>query len=99
MVVNRKAVYRVLRIKQWLVHHRVGTPRAQRLRSRAPKNNHLWAMDVTHIPCGRDGWGHLHDLEAMFDLELTGTHRVALLLTHVSYHARIVINRDQVQKA
>ena len=18
-----------------------------------------WAMDVTHIPCGRDGWGHL----------------------------------------
>ena len=59
LVVNQKAVYRALRIKQWLVSQRTRTPRprAQRLSSRAPQRNHRWAKDVTHIPCGQDGWG------------------------------------------
>ena len=38
-----------------------------------------WAMDVTHIPCGRDGWGHLvvvidcHDCEIVaYEFALRG---------------------------
>ncbi|GJL57136.1 MAG: insertion element hypothetical protein [Nitrospirales bacterium] len=70
--VNRKAVYRALRIKQWLVHERVRTPRprAQRLRSRTPRSDQRWAMDVTHIPCGKDGWGHLTAVIDCHDREI-----------------------------
>lgn len=73
-VVNRKAVYRVLRVKHWMVHHRVSTPRprAQRLRSRAPTSNARWAMDVTHIPCGQDGWGHFTAVIDCCDREVMG---------------------------
>jgi len=78
---NRKAVYRALRLKRWLVHQRAGTPRprVQARRSRTTQSHHRWAMDVTHIPCGRDGWGHLtavidcHDRESMrYEFALRG---------------------------
>ena len=74
MMVNRKAVYRVLRLKRWMVHHRAWTPRprAQGLRSRTAHSNHRWAMDVTHIPCGRDGWGHLTAVIDCHDREIVG---------------------------
>ncbi|WP_376753587.1 IS3 family transposase [Candidatus Nitrospira neomarina] len=57
LAINRKAVYRVLLILQWLVHQRTRTPRprAHRLRSRTPQSDQRWAMDMTHIPCGQDG--------------------------------------------
>lgn len=73
-VVNHKAVYRVLRQKQWLVHQRPTTPRprARGLVSRASRSNERWAMDVTHIPCGRDGWGHLAAVIDCHDRELIG---------------------------
>jgi putative transposase len=61
IVVNRKAVYRVLKQKGWFVHQRVSTPRP-RVRgwvSRASRRNERWAMDVTHIPCGQDGWARI----------------------------------------
>ena len=59
--VNRKAVYRVLRLKGWLVHQREVTPRPRvhGLKSRAQRSDERWAMDLTHVPCGADGWGHL----------------------------------------
>jgi Protein of unknown function (DUF1153) len=47
-----------LKQKWWLVHQRVCTPRL-RVRgwvSRASRSNERWAMDVTHLPCGQDGW-------------------------------------------
>ena len=71
-LVNRKAVYRTLRIKRWLVHEQPWTPRSrpQPLRSRAFQNNQRWAMDVTHIPCGRDGCGHLTAVFGRHDREL-----------------------------
>lgn len=71
---NRKAVYRVLRLKRWLVHQRTATPRprVQCRRSRAPQSNHRWAMDVTHIPCGQDGWGHLTAVIDCHDREIIG---------------------------
>jgi len=74
VVVNHKAVYRVLRAKRWLVHQRPSTPRprARGLVSRASCSNERWAMDVTHIPCGRDGWAHLAAVIDCHDRELIG---------------------------
>lgn len=84
--VNRKTVYRVIRLKGWLVNQRQVTPRprAKRLRSRAERSDERWAMDVTHIDCGRDGWAHLsavidcHDREIVgYELSLRGRAREA----------------------
>lgn len=74
IIVNRKAVYRVLKQKRWLVHQRSCTPRP-RVRSsvsRASRSNERWAMDVTHIPCGQDGWAHLAAVIDCHDREIVG---------------------------
>ena len=73
-VINRKAVYRVLKQKRWFVHQRISTPRP-RVRgwvSRASRSNERWAMDVTHIPCGQDGWAHLAAVIDCHDREVIG---------------------------
>jgi putative transposase len=72
--INRKTVYRVLKIKQWFVHQRQATPRprAHGWRSRATASNQRWAMDVTHIPCGADGWAHLAAVIDCHDREIIG---------------------------
>ena len=72
--VNRKAVYRLLMLKGWFVHQRLLTPRprVQGRRSRAQRSNERWAMDVTHVPCGADGWGHLTAVIDCHDREVTG---------------------------
>jgi putative transposase len=69
--VNRKAVYRILRLEGWFVHQRVVTPRprVQGLKSRAQYSNERWAMDV---PCGADGWAHLTAIIDCHDREVTG---------------------------
>jgi putative transposase len=73
-MVNRKAVYRILRLRGWFCHQRTATPRprAKAMQSRAPHSNARWAMDVTHIPCGRDGWGHLAVVFDCHDREVIG---------------------------
>ena len=74
LVVNRKAVYRVLKQQGWFVHQRVATPRP-RVRgwvSRASRSNERWAMDVTHIACGQDGWAHLAAVIDCHDREIIG---------------------------
>jgi putative transposase len=72
--INRKAVYRVLVLKGWFVHQRSTTPRprVQGRRSRASRSNERWAMDVTHIDCGADGWGHLAAVIDCHDREVVG---------------------------
>lgn len=72
--INRKTVYRVLRIKRWFLHQRRVTPRprVRKRRSLAPRSNLRWAMDVTHIPCGADGWAHLAALIDCHDREIVG---------------------------
>jgi putative transposase len=72
--VNRKTIYRVLKVNRWLVHQRPCTPRprVRGLRSRATCSHERWAMDVTHIPCGRDGWGHLAAVIDCHDREVIG---------------------------
>lgn len=72
--VNRKTVYRILKLKGWFVHQRSRTPRprAQGRRSRSEASNRRWAMDVTHIHCGRDGWAHLAAVIDCHDREIIG---------------------------
>lgn len=74
IIVNRKAVYRALKQEGWFVHQRVTTPRP-RVRgwvSRASRSNERWARDVTHIPCGQDGWAHLAAVIDCHDREIIG---------------------------
>jgi putative transposase len=73
-MVNKKAVYRVLKLKGWFVHQRHTTPRprVQANRSVATSSNSRWAMDVTHISCGKDGWGHLAAIIDCHDREIVG---------------------------
>jgi putative transposase len=72
--VNRKAVYRILKLKGWLVHQRPCTPRprVRGWRSQTAASNQRWAMDVTHIPCGADGWAHLTTVIDCHDREVIG---------------------------
>lgn len=72
--INRKAVYRVLALKRWFVHQRQVTPRprVQGRRSRAARSNERWAMDVTHVDCGVDGWAHLAAVIDCHDREIVG---------------------------
>ena len=63
-----------LGLKGWFVNQRVVTPRprVQGLKSRAQRSNERWAMDLTHVPCGADGWGHLTAVIDCNDREITG---------------------------
>lgn len=74
ITINRKAVYRVLAVKGWFVHQRTNRPRprVKAKRSVAAASNSRWAMDVTHIDCGRDGWGHLVAVIDCHDRSIVG---------------------------
>ena len=74
LLVNRKAVYRVLKTKRWFCHQRQVTPRprVQGRRSVAQARNERWAMDLTHVYCGADGWGHLAAIIDCHDREIVG---------------------------
>ena len=61
-------------MKRWFVHQRVATPRlrVQGRRSRAQQSNERWAVDLTHVSCGADGWGHLTAVIDCHDREVPG---------------------------
>lgn len=73
-LVNKKKIYRIFREKGWFVHHRSVTPkpRVKALRSRCDKSNTRWGMDLTHVYCGVDGWGHLAAVIDCCDREIIG---------------------------
>lgn len=58
---NQKRVYRLYRKNQWQMRlkQKGGRPRIKAWPSRAAKPNIRWAIDTTHIFCGKDGWCHL----------------------------------------
>jgi putative transposase len=60
-LVNRKRIYGLFRRQRWFVHQRRVTPRprVQGRRRIAGTSNERWAMEVTHVPVGTDGWAHL----------------------------------------
>ncbi len=72
--VNKKAVYRILKVKGWFVHQRSSTPRprVRGSRSRCERSDQRWAVDVTHFPCGRDGIAHLAEVIDCCDREIVG---------------------------
>src|ERR1700761_4935867 len=47
-------------------------PRVQGSVSRAARSNERWAMDVTPIDCGEDGWAHLAAVIDCHDREVIG---------------------------
>jgi putative transposase len=74
VLVNIKKVHRLvkalkLQVKQRLVAPR---PRVQQRRSSTKASNERWAMDVTHVYCGKDGWGHLAAVIDCHDREVVG---------------------------
>jgi putative transposase len=58
---NKKAVQRILQIKGWQVRKRPKghRPRAKAMPSRTNRINERWAIDMTRIWCGKDGWSTL----------------------------------------
>lgn len=72
--VNRKRIYRIMKLRGWMVHQRRNSPRprVRGIISRAERSNQRWAMDMTHIPCGNDGWAHLVAVVDCHDRELIG---------------------------
>ena len=61
LTINRKKVYRLMREQHWMIRDRETSPkpRVQTSRSRTERSNERWAMDISHVYCGTDGWGHL----------------------------------------
>lgn len=74
LLIDKKAVWRILRAKKWFCHERRRTPRprAHGRVSIAARSNERWAIDVTHIDCGSDGWGHLAAIIDCHDREIVG---------------------------
>ncbi len=79
VLINRKAVYRIVRCNGWMMHQRQKTPRprVQASRSQTERSDQRWATDMTHIPCGPDGWAHLVAVLDCHDREVIG-HELAL---------------------
>ena len=72
--VNRKKIHRILKLNQWQVRQRPQgqRPRVQGWASRATRPNERWAIDTTHLFCGRDGWCHLTALIDCYDRTIVG---------------------------
>ena len=57
LLINKKTVYRILKLNNWFCHERKHTPRP-RVKgwiSASTSSNERWAIDLTHIYCGSDG--------------------------------------------
>ena len=72
--VNRKKVHRIIKLNGWQVWKKPQgkRPRAQGWTSRSTRPNERWAVDATHIFCGRDGWCHLTAIIDCFDRTIVG---------------------------
>jgi putative transposase len=58
---NKKAVQRILQLKGWQVRKRPKghRPRAKAMPSQTRTVNERWAIDMTRVWCGKDGWSTL----------------------------------------
>lgn len=74
ITVTKRTVHRILTSNGWQVRNRKvsAQPRVQARRSQTIMANTRWATDITHIPCGVDGWGHLVAVIDCCDRELIG---------------------------
>ncbi len=74
LTINRKKVYRLMRQQRWMISQRETSPkpRVKKSRSRTEHSNERWAIDISHVYCGTDGWGHLVAVIDCHDRELVG---------------------------
>ena len=74
IIVTKRTVHRIITANGWQVRNRKSSarPRVQARRSQTTMTNRRWATDMTHIPCGADGWGHLVAVIDCCDRELIG---------------------------
>ncbi len=72
--VNRKKVHRIIKRHNWQINIRKKghRPRVHGLVSRCDSSNERWAIDTTHIFCGRDGWCHLTAIIDCCDRQIVG---------------------------
>jgi putative transposase len=72
--VNLKKVHRIVKLRRWQVKERLAAPRprVQHKVSRTERSNERWAMNVTHVYCGKDGWGHLAAVIDCHDRQIIG---------------------------
>src|SRR6185436_1462765 len=72
--INRKKVHRILKVNGWQVQQRPQgqRPRVQGWVSRTSRPNERWAIDTTHLFCGRDGWCHLTAIIDCCDRTIVG---------------------------
>ena len=72
--VNRKKVHRIIKINNWQIRksNRGQRPRVLGSISRCDDVNTRWAIDTTHIFCGRDGWCHLTAIIDCCDRQIVG---------------------------
>jgi len=72
--VNTKKIHRIVKLNQWQCQRRPQghRPRAHGWVSRASRPNERWAIDTTHLFCGRDGWCHLTALIDCYDRTIVG---------------------------
>lgn len=56
--INRKAVHRIMKKNGWQIYKKSTSSkkRASQMKSQAIFSNERWAIDVTSIFCGKDGW-------------------------------------------
>jgi len=84
--INRKKAHRILKVNGWQVRQR---PRGQRPRvqgwvSRTTRPNERWAVDTTHLFCGRDGWCHLTAIIDCCDRTIVGWRLSRSGIAHVA---------------
>jgi putative transposase len=72
--INHKKVERIVQTNNWQVRKRVKghRPRAFGWRSECEKPNERWAIDQSHIFCGKDGWCHLTAIIDCCDRTIVG---------------------------
>lgn len=74
IAINIKRVHRVVKGLGLQVKVRETTPRprVQEKVSQVNESNKRWATDITHVYCGKDGWGHLAAVVDCCDREIAG---------------------------
>ena len=84
--INRKKVHRILKVNGWQVRQRPRgqRPRAQGWVSRTTRPNERWAVDTTHLFCGRDGWCHLTAIIDCCDRTIVGWRLSRSGIAHVA---------------
>ena len=72
--VNRKAIHQIVKENGWQLRQmpRGKRPRAAGWRSVAEMPKQRWAVDATHVFCGRDGWCHLTGIIDCSDRAIVG---------------------------